>query len=171
MSEHKSQHDSVIPSNTLLGGNVLLGSHSRSLPIESDNQMFELIGYIAKPGRVSSFEAEVPVGTQAKIFEDLFPSQTYRPIATGKTPSGLKNKMGPQFRINFSDINNCPKVLKENLGKGNGTCVARLNRSRFVMNLVHEYGFKFGDRQNLSAITEIATKRGFRKDFERGMRL
>lgn len=106
-----------------------------------------------------------------EIGETLFPHQVYRPIATGETPSGLKNKMGPQFRINFSNVTNCPKVLKENLRKGNNGCVARLNRSRFVIDLVRQYGFRFGDCQNLSAIREIAEKKGFKDDFDRGFNL
>lgn len=171
MNEQKSRHGMSASGNAMLRGVALLGPHSQSLPIESEKQMFELIGYIAKPGRVGSFEAEVPVGSLAEKFETLFPHQVYRPIATGETPSGLKNKMGPQFRINFSNVTNCPKVLKENLRKGNNGCVARLNRSRFVIDLVRQYGFRFGDCQNLSAIREIAEKKGFKDDFDRGFNL
>lgn len=148
--------------------NQLLGSRAQTIPIVSESEMFEIVGYMARPGRVGSFEAEVPKDGRDEMFEKMFPNQTYRPIEAGNTPSGMPNKVGTQFRINFTDISNCPDVLKKNLGKGNGRCVGRMNKSRFVLELVQNYGFRFGDRQDIRAIKDIAVKRGFEQDFNRG---
>ena len=148
--------------------NLLLGDRAQTINVGSDAEMFELVGYIAAPGRVSSFEAEVPKDGRDKVFESLFPGQTYRPITMGDTPSGLPNKIGPQFRINFADLHNCPDVIKNNIGIGNGSCVGRINKSRFVLDLVLNYGFQFGDYQNSPQIKSIANQRGYLREFEKG---
>lgn len=149
----------------------LLGPRSQTILFASDAELFEAIGYMARPGRVSSIEAEVPKDGRDDTFEALFPGQKYRPIELGDTPSGLPNKLSPQFRINFASVRNCPKTLKANMGAGNGGCVARINKSRFVMDMVQNYGFRFGDSQNVSAIRKIAEARGRLSDFERGYSL
>ena len=146
----------------------LVGERAQGIPVRSKSEMFEIVGYIASPGRISSFEAEVPKDGRDKTFEKLFPGQTYRPIEMGDTPSGLPNKMSSQFRINFLNIRNCPSSLEKNLGKGNGSCVARINKSKFVLDLVQNYGFKFGTWQDTKAIREIAEAAGFLEDFDRG---
>ena len=151
--------------------NVLLGPRAQTIAVYNQHQMFEIVGYIATPGRVKSFEAEVPVDGRDRFFEKMFPNQVYRPIQMGDTPSGMPNKLSPQFRINFSNTRNCPELLKKNLGAGNGGCVARLNKSKFVLLLVENYGFRFGESQNLAEIREIAAKKGFLEDFERGFGL
>ena len=146
----------------------LLGERAQSIAVRSESEMFELVGYIASPGRVGSFEAEVPCDGRDETFERMFPGQTYRPIEMGETPSGMPNKLSPQFRINFIKLDNCPTLLKNNMGKGNGACVGRINKSRFVLELVQRYGFRFGDTQDVAAIRRIAENRGFLKDFEKG---
>jgi len=148
--------------------NTLVGARAQTIPVNSEAEMFEIIGYIASPGRLSSIEAEVPKDGRDKIFEKLFPGQTYRPIEMGNTPSGLPNKLSPQFRINFSNIWHCPDLLRKNIGKGNGSCVGRINKSAFVIDIVQNYGFRFGDRQDVAAIKAIAEKHGHVDDFERG---
>lgn len=146
----------------------LVGDRAKSIEFSSKEELFEIVGYMARPGRIKSIEAEVPKDGRDKTFEKMFPGQTYRPIEMGDTPSGLPNKMGPQFRINFSDISNCPSALKMHLGKGNASCVARINRSRFVIDMVQNYGFRFGSSQNVNNIREIAEKRGCGEAFEKG---
>lgn len=150
---------------------VLLGSRAQTINVTSENQMFEIVGYMARPGRVSSIEAEVPMDGRDDLFEKFFPGQTYRPITLGDTPSGLPNKISPQFRINFASVRNCPQILKANMGAGNASCVGRINKSRFVLFVVQNYGFRFGDWQNVDAIRKIATERGYLADFERGYSL
>ncbi len=151
--------------------NGLLGTRAQTIHFADMHQMFEIIGYIARQGRVGSFEAEVPADGRDVLFEKMFPGQTYRPIRMGDTPSGMPNKLSPQFRINFLDLTNCPQVLKTNMGQGNGGCVGRINKSGFVLMLVQQYGFRFGDRQNIADIRSIALKRGYVEDFERGLLL
>lgn len=150
---------------------ALLGSRAQTIAVANEAQMFELIGYMAKPGRISSIEAEVPADGRDAIFEQLFPGQVYRPIATGYTPSGMPNKLSSQFRINFSNLRNCPQILRANIGAGNSSCVGRLNKSKFVLTLVKNYGFRFGDRQDLAKIRKIAVDRGYQNSFERGYAL
>lgn len=148
--------------------NPLIGDRAQTINVSSEGEMFELIGYMAKPGRVSSIEAEIPKDGRDVIFESLFPGQTYRPIELRNTPSGMPNKLSPQFRINFADLKNCPDILKQNMGKGNGSCVGRINKSKFVINIVQNYGFKFGDRQDIELIREIAVRRGYSAEFDCG---
>ena len=149
----------------------LLCPRSKTIYFKSDAELFEAIGYMARPGRVSSIEAEVPRDGSVDMFEAHFPRQKYRPIELGDTPSGMPNKFGSQFRINFASVYNCPQTLKENMGAGNGGCVGRINKSRFVMDMVTNYGFKFGDYQDESAIRKIADSKGHLSDFERGYSL
>lgn len=87
----------------------LVGPRAESISMSCE-QWFEVVGYMARPGRVSSFEAEIPKDGRDKVFENLFPGQVYRPIEPGDTPSGLPNKLGAQFRINFASLDNCPAV-------------------------------------------------------------
>ena len=130
-----------------------------------------IIGYLSKPGRISSIEAEIPKDGRDETFERLFPGQAYRPIQLGYTPNGMSNKSNCQFRINLSDITNCPEPLKSNLGAGNKSrnCVARINKSQFVMNLVVDYGFRFGDRQDFIKVRDLAVERGYLADYKRGL--
>lgn len=149
----------------------LLGPRAQTIIVPNEAKMFEIVGYIARPGRVGSFEAEVPADGRDDVFEELFPGQTYRPIAMGDTPSGMPNKLSSQFRINFSNLRNCPDILRNNMGAGNGGCVGRINKSKFVLTLVEKYGFRFGDTQNVSEIRKIAERKGYIEDFERGYSL
>lgn len=148
----------------------LVGERAQTISVRSEAEMFEIVGYMATPGRVSSVEAEVPKDGRDTTFERLFPGQTYRPIELGDTPSGMPNKLSPQFRINFANLRNCPETLLRNMGKGNGSCVGRINKSKFVIDIVQNYGFRFGDWQDISAIRSIAEKRGFLEEFESGYR-
>ena len=149
----------------------LLSPRAQTIIVPNESKMFEIVGYIARPGRVGSFEAEVPADGRDDVFEELFPGQTYRPITMGDTPSGMPNKLSSQFRINFSNLRNCPDILRNNMGAGNGGCVGRINKSKFVLTLVERYGFRFGDRQNVSEIRKIAEEKGYIEDFERGYSL
>ena len=149
----------------------LLGPRAQTIFIPNEAQMFEIVGYIARPGRVSSFEAEVPADGRDDIFEELFPNQSYRPITMGDTPSGMPNKLSSQFRINFTSLRNCPKILKDNMGAGNGGGIGRINKSKFVLTLVEKYGFRFGTTQNINEIRRIANDKGYIEDFERGYSL
>lgn len=146
----------------------LVGERAQTIAIQSEEEMFELVGYMAAPGRISSIEAEVPRDGRDDTFERLFPGQIYRPIEMGNTPSGMPNKLSSQFRINFANLDNCPDILLKNMGKGVGSCVGRVNKSKFVLDIVQNYGFRFGDKQDTDTIRQIASRRGFLESFERG---
>lgn len=166
----KSQCTTFFHGQNVSDGESLLGSRAQSIEFDSESERFECIGYIANSRHVSSFEAEVPKDGRNQLFERLYPGQKYRPIEMGYTPSGMPNKISSQFRINFIDLRNCPTKLKINMGKGNGGCVGRINKSRFVLELVQNYGFRFGDRQEVDCIRAIARKFGYLKEFEKGYR-
>ena len=150
--------------------NALVGERAHTIFVHSEEEMFEIVGYMATPGRVSSIEAEVPRDGRDEIFEEMFPGQTYRPITMGNTPSGMPNKLSSQFRINFANLKNCPDSLRRNMGKGNGGCVGRINKSKFVIDIVQNYGFRFGDWQDVNAIREIAVRKGHLESFENGFK-
>ena len=85
------------------------------------------------------------------------------------TPSGRPSKFSPQFRINLANMTNCPEILKPAIGKGLGSLiVGRINKSKFVVQLVHFFGFQFGDMQNISAIKNKVAEYGYTKAFNRG---
>lgn len=155
-------------SRTNYDSNLLLGSRAQTILIPSKMLLYEVIGYVANPNHVSSFEAEVPEDYRAKLFRQLFPGQVYRPIAVNDTPSGMPNKLGAQFRINFNSTRNCPQILMQNMGKGTGSCVGRINKSKFVLDLVQYYGFRFGPVQKVANIRAIASKQGFASFFDKG---
>ena len=134
--------------------NPLLGEKAQTIPVSSEEEMFELAGYIATLGRVGSIEAEVPKDGRDDVFKRLFPGQTDRPIELKNTPGGLPNKLSLQFRINFCNLRNCPNLHIINMGKGNGSCIGRINKSKFVIYIVQNYRFRFGNTQNVSAISE-----------------
>ena len=56
---NRKNHFSGIPFERNVN-NRLLGPRSQTIVVYSEGEMFELVGYIAAPGRVRSFEAEVP---------------------------------------------------------------------------------------------------------------
>lgn len=146
----------------------LLGTRAQSIVIKNAEDMYEIVGYLAKPGIINSIEAEVPMDRRAKLFESMFPNQKYHSVVLAKTPSGLPNKLSAHFRINLKCIDNCPEILRSNLGKGKSACIARINKSAFVLDLVKNYGFKFGAEQDVTLIREIARRRGYLSAFERG---
>ena len=148
---------------------IIHGDRAQTIEVCSENEMFEMIGYMAKPNRISSIEAEIPCDGREKTFERMFPNQTYRPIAISETPSGMPSKLNPQYRINFADTENCVPLLKDNMRKGHGNHGGRINKSEFVFDLVENYGFRFGKEQNVSDIRAIAERRGYLEDFERGL--
>ena len=146
-----------------------IGDRSGYINFNSDDELFEVIGYLAKPGRLAGIWAEIPNDYREADFKRLFPGQPYLPITMTTTSGGLPSKFSPQFRINLGDMTNCPAILKPAIGKGLGKAiVGRINRSKFVVQLVHYFGFQFGDTQNVSAIKNIVAGYGYTKAFNRG---
>ena len=146
-----------------------IGDRSGYINFNSDDELFEVVGYLAKPGRLAGIWAEIPNDYREADFKRLFPGQPYLPITMTTTSGGLPSKFSPQFRINLGDMRNCPAILKPVIGKGLGkTIVGRINKSKFVVQLVHYFGFQFGDTQNVSAIKNIVAGYGYTKAFNRG---
>ena len=146
-----------------------IGDRSGFIDFNSDDELFEVIGYLAKPGRLAGIWAEIPSDDREVDFKRLFPRQPYMPITMTTTPSGRPSKFSPQFRINLANMTNCPDILIPAIGKGLGpSIVGRINKSKFVVQLVHFFGFQFGDMQNVSAIKNKVAEYGYTKAFNRG---
>lgn len=146
-----------------------IGARSGFIDFSSDDELFEVVGYLAKPGRIAGIWAEIPNDDRETDFKRLFPGQHYLPITMNTTSGGLPSKFSPQLRINLGDMTNCPAILKPAIGKGLGsTIVGRINKSKFVVQLVHFFGFKFGDKQDVSVIRNKVAEYGFTKAFKRG---
>lgn len=146
-----------------------IGDRSRFIDFNSDDELFEVVGYLAKQGRLAGIWAEIPSDDREADFNRLFPGQPYMPITMTTTPSGRPSKFSPQFRINLADIKNCPAILIPAIGKGLGTSIVeRINKSKFVVQLVHFFGFQFGNTQDVSAIKNKVEEYGYTKAFNRG---
>ena len=66
-------------------------------------------------------------------------------------------------------MTNCPAILRPAIGKGLGKAiVGRINKSKFVVQLVHYFGFQFGDTQDVSAIKKNVNAYGYINAFNRG---
>ena len=48
--------------------------------------------------------------------------------------------------------------------------LGRINKSKLVLDIVQNYGFRFGDKQSVDDIRAIAVRKGFVEDFEKGFR-
>lgn len=148
----------------------LLGKKSMDIAFSSDSVLYEVIGYLAKPGRIAYYQAEIPDDDRLSLFEKLFPDQEYKVIKESYGQNGIITKQGCQFRINLASIHNCPSELLKNVSERNGTWAGRINRSKFALRLVQNYGFKFGHYQDANAIRKEVLEK-YSEDFERGFRL
>ena len=146
-----------------------IGSRSGFIDFNSDEELFEVIGYLASPGRLAGIWAEIPNDEREQDFKRLFPGQTYMPITLTTTSGGKPSKYSPQFRINLANKTNCPTILEAAIGKGlGGAIVGRINKSKFVVQLVHFFGFRFGNTQDLEAIKCKVAEYGYISAFNRG---
>lgn len=99
----------------------------------SDKEKFEAIGYLAKPGVIDCIEATVPPEKLEKFKEE------YDGRYTSEYPY-TADKYGYQFRIYLNDTEGCPDFLASQLDKKYQN---RINDTRFIAELVKEYGFCF----------------------------
>lgn len=147
----------------------IISDRCKPIDFKDDNDLFEAIGYLANPKRDCNIWAEIPDDERSDEFRRCYPGQEYKPITMGETSSGKPNKFSSQLRIFLGNINNCPNSLAGNLGKGLGSSVvARINNSKFTLQLVHFFGFIFGKTQNIKRIRDIAEHYGHLADFEKG---
>lgn len=102
----------------------------------SDKEKFEAIGYLAKPGVIDCIEATVPEDRLEKFRKE------YDGYYTSEFPYITKvgSKYGYQFRIYLNDTEGCPDFLASQLDEKYQN---RINDTRFIAELVKEYGFCF----------------------------
>lgn len=129
----------------------LLGRRSGDIVFASDEDFYEAIGYLARPGRIAFYQAELTEDKEMQ-FNKLFPNQEYRVIKASYGKNGLPTKQGCQFRINLSTIDGCPVTLLNHVGERNGHWAGRISRSKFALRLVQNNGFTFGHDQNVEQI-------------------
>lgn len=123
----------------------------------------EAIGYLAVPGVIGSIEATVPKGKAEQFREE------YKNSYSEEYPYEA-DKYGRQFRIYLNDTEGCPEFLRDHL---DGRFGNRINNTKFIDELVKEYGFKFTKNpQNTEDIRKIVFKKhkvsdldAFRKGF------
>ena len=108
-----------------------------------DNERLAIIGYLAQKGVVDTITAEVPKKKIAE-FKERYGVEPY-PIPSDK-------KYGNQYRVYLSDPDSAPPVLRAALD----TKYSRLNDSKFVSELIDNYGFTFFSKQNSQKILERA---------------
>lgn len=145
----------------------LLGRRSLDIEFKTKEDFYEALGYLAKPGIIAYYQAEVPDDGKDALFEKLFPDQEFRVISVNSGSGGQATKQGCQFRINLSSIKNCPDSLKPHLGTAAGAWVGRINRSRFALKLVQKHGFRFGYSQNYNDIYSKVPEQ-YQKSFLKG---
>lgn len=102
----------------------------------SEQDKFEAIGYLAKPGVVATIEATIPEDRLAKF------KQEYDGKYSSEFPYTTKagSKFGYQFRIYLQDTEGCPDFLEEQLDEKYNN---RINDTAFIKELVLQYGFRF----------------------------
>ena len=147
--------------------NSLIGDSAWDLHL-SEQDFYEIIGYLCVPGRVSNIEADVPNDYHIGLFEDTFPGQPYNVRTYVNTDPKYKNMItNVSMTICFADDSNCPERLKKEL-QHDTLYPARLYRTKFICNLVENFGFQFGKKQDVDRIRKIAEENGYLEYFEKG---
>ena len=133
----------------------------------SDEDKFEAIGYLAKPGVIDAIEATVPAD-KLKKFKDEYHNK-YSIEFPYVTKAG--SKFGYQFRIYLSDTEGCPDFLATQLDEKYKN---RINDTSFIAELINEYGFRFTKKpQNEEQIRNSVRRKGTNqiRSFEKGFRV
>ena len=155
-AERKKAEERILSQRTVSGDDSdyetpLLGKRSGDIAFPSEESFYEALGYLAKPGRIAYYQAELPEDKEPQ-FKKLFPNQDYKVIKSSYGANGLPTKQGCQFRINLATIVNCPDSLLRHISEKNGNWAGRINRSKFALRLVQYNGFRFGHSQNVEEI-------------------
>ena len=144
----------------------LLGKKSGDILFPTDEDFYESIGYLTKPGRIAFYQAEIPEDRESQ-FKKLFPDQEYKVIKTSYGADGRITKQGCQIRINLSSIENCPECLLNHINVKENSWAGRINRSKFVLRLVQYNGFCFGHHQDYDKIYMLVPDK-YKSAFEKG---
>lgn len=115
----------------------------------SEDDKFEAIGYLAKPGVINFIEATVPADKSKKFMKEYAGSHSIEFPYITKAGS----KFGYQFRIYLNDIEGCPEFLASQLDE---KYKSRINDTAFIAELVNDYGFRFTRQaQDFERIMEL----------------
>lgn len=178
LKEEKEKEKTVVNEKKVAGysysgeGNYstpLLGRRAQDIVFSRKEDFYEVLGYLAKPGRIVFYQAELP-SDKTDAFEKLFPGQDYSTIAESYGKDGLITKQGCQFRINLSNVDNCPSLLKPHISEKEGHYAGRINRSKFALRLVQNNGFRFGRSQDVNEIRSKVPDK-YINNFEKGINL
>ena len=170
-AERKKTEEKILPQRTISGDDSdyetpLLGKRSGDIVFSSEEAFYEVVGYLAKPGRIAFYQAELTEDKESQ-FNQLFPNQDYKVIKSNYGANGMPTKQGCQFRINLASIVNCPDSLLKHISEKNGNWAGRINRSKFALRLVQYNGFRFGHTQNVEEIRERVPQK-YIEAFNRG---
>lgn len=133
----------------------------------SEEDKFEAIGYLAKPGVIDVIEATVPADKLKKFQNE------YRNKYSIEFPYITKagSKYGYQFRIYLNDTEGCPEFLATQLDEKYKN---RINDTSFIAELVNEYGFVFTKKQQDEKIIRncvLSKAKEYIKSFQKGFRV
>ena len=143
------------------------------------SEFFEVLGYLAAPGRRCKLDVEVPI-TNAQSFKDKYAGLSgTEPMVDDHNfflwPEGA-NKWGVELRIYFvANKVNIPSailgmVVSPRFRPQSGTAHnCRINNNKFIWTLI-EYGFILGDSQNAQRIRDRVPSE-YISYFERGFSL
>lgn len=116
-------------------------------PIALTNDFYTALGFLAK--HVKTISANVPDFLES-WFTKTFPGQTYTLCdASKKTSGGFSMKWGLSLTASLKDINDDTELPEKisRLVKNN-----KINDTQFVYDLVYQFGFSFGKKQELDNI-------------------
>lgn len=133
----------------------------------SEEDKFEAIGYLAKPGVIDMIEATVPADKFKKFQNE------YRNKYSIEFPYITKagSKYGYQFRIYLNDTEGCPEFLATQLDEKYKN---RINDTSFIAELVNEYGFVFTKKKQDEKIIRdyvLLKAKEYIKSFQKGFRV
>lgn len=115
----------------------------------SEEDKFEAIGYLAKPGVINFIEATVPADKSKKFLKEYVGKHSIEFPYITKAGS----KFGYQFRIYLNDTEGCPEFLVSQLDEKYKN---RINDTAFISELVNDYGFCFTrQEQDFERILEL----------------
>lgn len=123
--------------------NLMMEAKRLNLDINSE---LVVIGWLAK--HATNLIAKMPDFLEPQ-FNDIFGTDTPRTVvdSSKRTVNGNPMQWAFSGHISVDDITHIPPVLKNKFKDKK-----QLNDSQFVLNLIYNYGFKFGKEQNVDEI-------------------
>ena len=131
------------------------GFSKKFLNWKTEEEFYDALAYLSISDNVNLI-AEVPNTEKIDEFEKEFPGELYSPINVSYNDYGTPTKISAQFRIKFNSMYDVPEILRNQVTNDN--CI---NKTSFVRELVTEYGFHFGKKQNITEIQSTISKTGY----------